>query len=253
VGWARYSRSQLSEPWRYQYLSIIVGLWLGCLFIAGAAYVLSSVPSELPTTLAIGKAAGALQPTRSLPSPPPQRADNALFGTEMGPPSVAHPNIVAKDDLATAAIAIPPSPPQKSTPSIPAIAEMPKHTEDAPAAPTEAMEKTPPAILGAPTQPDAPAPEAQLSEADRALFAQRGTELLAAGDIASARLFFERAANAGDLRSALGMAKSFDPVELAKAGARGLKGDQAEADYWYQRARSLPANSNSRPSEGKSP
>jgi TPR repeat protein len=82
-------------------------------------------------------------------------------------------------------------------------------------------------------------PETKLSDADRALFAQRGSELLAAGDIASARLFFERAANAGDARSALGMAMTFDPVELAKAGVRGVKGDPAKADYWYQRARAL--------------
>jgi TPR repeat protein len=103
-------------------------------------------------------------------------------------------------------------------------------------------EKTAPATsaaISAPAKPDSPVPETKLSDADRALFAQRGSELLAAGDIASARLFFERAANAGDARSALGMAMSFDPVELAKAGVRGVKGDQAKADYWYQRARLL--------------
>jgi TPR repeat protein len=70
--------------------------------------------------------------------------------------------------------------------------------------------------------------------------------LLAAGDIASARLFFERAANAGDAGSALGMAKTFDPRELARAGVRGVKGDQAKADYWYQRAHSLAETGTSR-------
>jgi TPR repeat protein len=88
-------------------------------------------------------------------------------------------------------------------------------------------------------KPAASEPEGKLSDADRALFAQRGSELLAVGDIASARLSLERAAKAGDAVSAFAMAKTFDPVELTKAGVRGIKGDPEKADYWYRRARSL--------------
>lgn len=180
---------------------------LGCLLIAGGIAVVLSVWREPPTTLAIAEAPAAHQPTaHSLSSPPPQAADKALVGTDVPPVSAPHPKIVAKDDPAPASITVPTNPTTKSTPSVPAVAE---------------------------------APKAQLWDADQALFVQRGYQLLAAGDIASARQFFERAANAGDALSALEMAKTFDPGELTKAGVRGMKGDQAKADYWYQRARLL--------------
>lgn len=80
---------------------------------------------------------------------------------------------------------------------------------------------------------------AKLSAADIASFVARGNALLARGDIASARLFFERAADAGDSRAALGMAESYDPATLSAAGVQGVKGDPAKADFWYGQARLL--------------
>ncbi len=67
----------------------------------------------------------------------------------------------------------------------------------------------------------------------------RGDAFLAAGDIASARLFFERAANAGDGRAAMRMAVTFDAAFLGRAGLRGLRGDPDQAVFWYRRARDL--------------
>lgn len=245
--WSLYSKSRWSEPWRYQFLTIGLGLWLGALCIAGLTYVLSSEPSVPISTPAVAKVAGTLQPTHSLPSPSPQGADSTLIGTELGPPSGFHPNNVVNDQAATAAITVPANPQGQSKPNVSPVAEGQEYKEDAPATPIEAVEKTLPEISAferAELTPDAPAPEEQLSDAERELFTQRGNELLAAGDIASARLFFERAADAGDVRSALGMAKTFDPVELARAGVRGLKSDPAKADYWYQRAHSLAGDRN---------
>ena len=67
----------------------------------------------------------------------------------------------------------------------------------------------------------------------------RGDGFLAAGDIASARLFFERAADAGDSRAAMRMALTFDANFLGGAGVHGVRGDPEQADFWYQRARDL--------------
>jgi hypothetical protein len=167
----------------------------------------------------------------------------ALTPRAEAPPSVPPPNHAAKAVAAAPAIPAATNTPEKSTPSVPVVAEPPKHQEAAalipPAKPMEMTAPAPSASVGAPPKPAAPVPETKLSDADRAIFAQRGSELLAAGDIASARLFFERAANAGDAGSAFGMAKTFDPVELAKAGVRGVEGDPAKAGYWYGRARAL--------------
>jgi len=67
----------------------------------------------------------------------------------------------------------------------------------------------------------------------------RGDRFLSAGDIASARLFYERAADAGDGSAALRLGATFDPGFLGRAGVRETAGDPAQASSWYQRARDL--------------
>src|SRR5579875_2514617 len=59
------------------------------------------------------------------------------------------------------------------------------------------------------------------------------------GDIASARLFYERAAAAGDARAALALGNSFNPAFLRRLGVLGMEGDAAIAARWYRRARAL--------------
>jgi TPR repeat protein len=67
----------------------------------------------------------------------------------------------------------------------------------------------------------------------------RGDALFGTGDVVSARLFYERAANAGDGRAALRVGTTFDPAFLGRDALRGVHGDPAEARYWYKRARDL--------------
>jgi TPR repeat protein len=67
----------------------------------------------------------------------------------------------------------------------------------------------------------------------------RGDTLLRRGDVASARLFYERAANAGDGRAVLRASATFDPAFVGRDVLRGARGDPAEARFWYQRARDL--------------
>jgi len=67
----------------------------------------------------------------------------------------------------------------------------------------------------------------------------RGDRFLSEGDIASARLFYERAADAGDGSAALRLGATFDPGFLGRAGVRGTAGDPAQASSWYYRARDL--------------
>jgi TPR repeat protein len=67
----------------------------------------------------------------------------------------------------------------------------------------------------------------------------KGERFLQSGDLASARLFFGRAAKAGDPRGARGLAQTYDPEVVRKLPVYGLPVDQAEADAWYARAREL--------------
>jgi hypothetical protein len=72
--------------------------------------------------------------------------------------------------------------------------------------------------------------------AELVVLVRRGDEFLAAGDIVSARHFFERAAKSGDPEGALGLGKSYDPLYLRQAGVRGVGGDPAKAGTWYRSA-----------------
>lgn len=79
-------------------------------------------------------------------------------------------------------------------------------------------------------------------EEERALgLHARGEDQLSRGSIYAARQFFERAAEAGLPKSALALAGTYDPAELAKLNIVGLRPDPEAARKWYERARELGA------------
>jgi hypothetical protein len=65
---------------------------------------------------------------------------------------------------------------------------------------------------------------------------KRGQDLLASGDVLSARLLLQRGAEARDARAALLLGTTYDPASLKQLGAGGLA-DVAQARGWYQKAR----------------
>src|SRR5262249_43104298 len=78
---------------------------------------------------------------------------------------------------------------------------------------------------------------------DVAAFMTRGDSLFGNGDLVSARLFYERAANAGSGQAALRLAETHDPRFLEKTHLGGLvRGDIAAAVFWYRRAHDLGAS-----------
>jgi len=84
--------------------------------------------------------------------------------------------------------------------------------------------------------------EPRLSSEDVAVLLTRGDSLFGTGDLVSARLFYERAANAGSGQAALRMGESYDPHFLERTHLRGARGDLTAAIYWYKRARDLGAS-----------
>jgi TPR repeat protein len=80
-----------------------------------------------------------------------------------------------------------------------------------------------------------------LSNTEMTELRDHGDSLLRNGDVASARLFYERAAGAGDGRAALRLGATFDPEFLGRLGLSKLQANPAEARSWYSRARDLGA------------
>jgi hypothetical protein len=80
-----------------------------------------------------------------------------------------------------------------------------------------------------------------LSATDITELVTRGDALLRAGAVASARPFYERAADAGDGRAALRLGATFDPGFLDRAGLGKTQADAAAARSWYRRAIDLGA------------
>ena len=100
----------------------------------------------------------------------------------------------------------------------------------------------PPAAVAPPVAPLAASPPPQadvvrnLDPKEILVLVKRGQELLASGDILSARLLLQRAAEARDARAALLLGTTYDPALLKQLGANGLA-DVAQARNWYQKAR----------------
>ena len=67
----------------------------------------------------------------------------------------------------------------------------------------------------------------------------QGQQFIAAGDVVSARIVFQRAAEAGDADAAVALGGTYDPIVFAKLGVAGLGADVEKARTWYQKAESL--------------
>jgi type II secretory pathway predicted ATPase ExeA len=153
------------------------------------------------------------------------------------PPAAAEPPNEA--DTRSAASVEPAAPP----PRIPALAAEPPVKTALPSDPRP-VEAVTPKLVPVPREADTvvtatPPPVSSFERppaAELAVLVRRGDEFLTAGDIVSARNFFDRAAKSGDAGGALGLGKSYDPLYLRQAGVRGVAGDPAKAANWYRTA-----------------
>jgi hypothetical protein len=138
-------------------------------------------------------------------------------------------------------------PTEAAAPTGPTLASI--QTNAAPVAtPPAAAPPTFPKVGPAPqldtmTQPTAavPAPRAQVSltRDEIAALLKRGQDLIAAGDIASARLMLTHLAEAGDAQASFILAGTFDAAVLAKLRVVGAQPDPEKARTWYARAAEL--------------
>jgi hypothetical protein len=101
-----------------------------------------------------------------------------------------------------------------------------------------------PALSGPAPRPAAgrPAPAIEPGDQQRARnLVLKGNAALRDGDVAGARLYFQRAAELGLAQAAFALAETYDPNELVRLGVRGLQPDPASARQWYERAQELGA------------
>ena len=82
--------------------------------------------------------------------------------------------------------------------------------------------------------------QAALTTTQTEALVERGTALVGSGDIAAARLYYERAVNNGDAQAAIYLGETYDPHFL-KRGRFGktVRSDVKMSEYWFRRAQQL--------------
>jgi hypothetical protein len=78
-----------------------------------------------------------------------------------------------------------------------------------------------------------------LDPSEVSLLTKQGEQFAEAGDLVTARMLFQRAAEAGDAAAATALGATYDPIVLAKLGVVGIHADVMKARFWYQKAVSL--------------
>ncbi len=165
-------------------------------------------------------------------APPPSNQPVAQKAAQKDPARVANPITLAKADARD--VSPPAAAPsreaiatayQSALQSRPAIAPPPTA---AVAAPTPAPEPAP-----------APVPVKKLDADTLAMLMSRAKSMIAVGDIASARLLLERAAEAQDAGAAFLLAQTYDPAVLGTRDIRTITPDPTMARDWYQKAARL--------------
>jgi hypothetical protein len=71
------------------------------------------------------------------------------------------------------------------------------------------------------------------------LLMKQGEQLIAAGDVATARTVLRRAADAGHANAAIALGATYDPNVLARLGVVGVSAEVEKARNWYQKAEAL--------------
>ena len=189
-----------------------------------------------------------------------------LVRSRISPP--ADSNTASAEVPPQAATGLPPAATQTGRSPVAPTAASPTNTADLdaaaertapanatePAAPSTSSLQSPSSEPSAPSSPALTEPAGpRLSAVETAALVARGDAFVSAGDITSARAFFERAADAGDSQAAMRTAVTFDPAFLERVGLHGVRGDPEQALFWYRRARNLSGAEPDRGSADKAP
>ena len=181
----------------------------------------ASMASFVPASLAGGQGEAA--------APPPR-----VVQTVATEPRIAAPEAQAvyRGRPTETAAAVPPAAKPEAAATVPT-------RDDISAAYQSAMKSQVALAPTAPPPQPAPPPARRMDPDEVAGLLKRAKSLLAMGDIASARLLLERAADAHDAEAALMLGTTFDPLVIGNKDMRSIAPDPAMARQWYQKAATL--------------
>lgn len=188
-------------------------------------------------------------------STPPALAKAAtVIGSDAAPDAVDADTAPAPSDAPLPLVMVPPppqhetasdDPPTRASDIAPVVASAgPVTVRDAPPAPPKipaavSHADLPVGVTYSSTAPIERAGSPILNQELSSALLARGDAMFLARDLASARLFYERAATAGDGHAALRLGETFDPAFLARTGLVGFRANASVAAYWYRRAGEL--------------
>jgi hypothetical protein len=221
-----------------------IGL-LAALGVGGLLLIHRAAVPELPRNVlstADGTAPRAVLEAET-PAPTEPTAGPVAAGAAAAPAAEPVPNIGRPDPIEPAAGPVAAISPDTaaSTPELtPSTAKLPAAPSAGPTLAAAPAPTTPDAaVTTAPFAADPSTAKPRLSAADAAAFLARGDALFSAGDVDAARLFYQRAAEAGEAEAAIRLGETFDPTFLDHLHLRGIPGNVEAALTWYRRARDL--------------
>ena len=183
--------------------------------------------------------AATKSPARLPASSPSPELKPAAIESPPSLPEVSSPPAAASapPTAASAPLAVASLPPAAAS-APPALMSAPPAAPPAPPAAVSAPPASaPPATASAPpTAAPEPQPTIALSPDEIAALLKRGRDLIAAGDVASARLVLTHLADSGVAEASFVLASTFDPAVLETLRVVGMKPDPAKARAWYSRA-----------------
>jgi hypothetical protein len=236
---SRESRGRLTRTapiFFFFMFSMSIAFLIG-VFVGGSRT--ASLPTQpLPAEVSVP---ALLLPREVTPTP-----DSSTAGNSSPQPATSQPHpapsssaTALRESTPAASDAVPPSPPASEQPAVVVGAPTaPAEPLTEPPMPPEAVAPTPSPI--APAQAPAAVPTRPgLSDIQRQVLVSRGDAFLSAGDVTSARFFYQRGADAGDDAAALRLGETFDAAFLERAHLGHLPGDLKKAIFWYRQARDL--------------
>jgi hypothetical protein len=158
-------------------------------------------------------------------------------------PPALQPQISAAATATEPVVALPPPPPPQPQPQPVAAPPAPAPVSPSASTPASVAPEAPPPTVAAPgpQSPVSPAPSVAAAPTpgpnpDTDALLARGDNLLATGDVAAARLFYQRAAEQGNAAAATAVGQTYDPAVLDLLRVRGVRGDAQLAAEWYRKA-----------------
>ena len=196
----------------------------------------TTAPTERPPAAGVVRSA---VPARSGPTAAPARAvpDSEAILAFGSPPALASPGSPVPSTTRTPVASTPGA---ASTAVVGALAT-PTGKPELNAATTPVVPTSRGTSTVTTARPARPPAELFFSATEIATLLARGDWLFTTGDVASARILYERAAHGGEARAAVRLAQTFYPVFLNRTHLHGVPSDLGMAVFWYRRARDLGA------------